>query len=82
LTNENNPIKLNNERRGKTIMNKEKFIKGLKTTGVMAQGIVYFLILAFVVWSVLNLDVMIKTIRFPEAVRELKIDVRVSQLSK
>lgn len=63
-------------------MNKEKIVRGLKTAGVMAQGIIYFLILAFVVWSSLNFDVLIKTVKYPEAIRELKIDVRVSQLSK
>lgn len=63
-------------------MNKEKIVKGLKTAGIMAKGTICFLILAFAVWSFLNFDVLVKTIRFPEAVRELKIDVRVSQLSK
>lgn len=81
LTNRNNLIKLNNRKEEKN-MSKQKIVNGLKTAGIMAKGIICFLILAFAVWSFLNFDVLVKTVKYPEAVRELKIDVRVSQFSK
>ena len=88
MTNANNLIKLNNEKEVNN-MNKEnleKFKKnvsqGIKTTGIMAKGILYFIVIAFAIWSALNFDVLVKAIRYPEAVRELKIEVRVSQLAK
>lgn len=70
-------------------MNKENIEKikknvgqGIKTAGIMAKGIINFTVILFLVWSALNFDVLVKAIRYPEAVRELKIEVRVSQLSK
>lgn len=49
----------------------------IKTISIMAQGVIYFLVALFIIWSALNLDVLTKAIRYPEAVRQLKINVMV-----
>lgn len=45
-------------------------------------GAMGLIIVAFLIWTSLNFDVLVKAIKYPEAVRELKIEVRVAQFSK
>lgn len=70
-------------------MNKENFEKakknvaqGVRSTAKTIMTIINFIVIIYIVWSAVNSDVVIKAIRYPEAVRELKIEVRVSQLAK
>lgn len=57
-------------------------LRAIKTLGVMAKGAFWFIIIAYLVWLVNNFDVQVKTMRYPEAVRELKITVTAEQFSK
>lgn len=45
-------------------------------------GAIGLVVIAFLIWTSLNFDVLVKAIKYPEAVRELKIEVRVAQFSK
>lgn len=53
-----------------------------KVVGIGAIGVLVFLAAVSIVWTVMNFDVVIKSVRFPEAVRQMKVELRVSQLSK
>lgn len=53
-----------------------------KVVGIGAIGVLVFLAAISIVWTVMNFDVVIKSVRFPEAVRQMKVELRVSQLSK
>ena len=61
---------------------KKNIQESVKTAGIMAKGILLFVGVIVLAWTFVNFDILTKTIRYPEAVRELKIDVRVSQFSK
>ena len=45
-------------------------------------GVAVFLAAISIIWTVMNFDVLVKAVRFPEAVRQMKVELRVSQLSK
>lgn len=45
-------------------------------------SILGFIVVAFLIWTMFNFDVLVKAIKYPEAVRELKIEVRVAQFEK
>ena len=54
----------------------------MHTIGIMAKGATYLIIGAYMAWLVANFDVQVKAMKYPEAIRELKIKVTVAQLSK
>lgn len=47
----------------------------LQSIRLMVSGALLFAVCAFVFWSVINFDVLVKAIRYPEAVRELQVEV-------
>lgn len=57
-------------------MNKTQF------TIAAFSGAIGLIVLAFLSWTIFNFDVLAKAIKYPEAVREMKIEVRVAQFSK
>lgn len=49
----------------------------------MLTGAVTFAVCSFVFWSVVNFDVLVKAVRYPEAVRAMQIEVElISPLAK
>ena len=60
----------------------EKVQVTMHTIGIMAKGATYLIIGAYLAWLIVNFDVQIKAMKYPEAIRELKIKVTVAQLSK
>lgn len=60
----------------------EKAQVTMHTIGIMAKGATYMIIGAYVAWLIANFDVQVKAIKYPEAIRELKIKVTVAQFSK
>lgn len=61
-------------------MSKEEIKSTAKTAGLMLTGAVTVLVGAFIMWSIMNFDVLTKAIKYPEAVRQMKIEVRVAQI--
>lgn len=51
----------------------------IRTARTMLAGAITFAIGMAVIWSIANADVLYKTIRYPEAVREIEITVEISQ---
>lgn len=45
-------------------------------------GVAIFIGALSIIWTVINFDVLVKAVRFPEAVRQMKVELRVSQLGK
>jgi hypothetical protein len=60
-------------------MNRENIQKTLETAKLMATGAVILILAAIVFWSAANFDVLIKAVKYPEAIRQMKIEVRVAQ---
>lgn len=57
-------------------MNKRQF------TFAAIVGALGLITISFLIWTMFNFDVLIKAIQYPQAVRDLDIEVRVAQFSK
>lgn len=50
----------------------------VRTALHMAVGAITLLVGAFVFWSIVNADVLMKAMRYPEAVRAMQVEVLIS----
>lgn len=53
--------------------------KSLQTVGTMVMGAALLTILAASIWATVNADVLFKAIRYPEAVREMQVEVLIKK---
>lgn len=51
----------------------------VQTLKHMVAGVLAFLAIIVIFWAAVNLDVLVKVIRYPEAVRAMKINVEIMQ---
>ncbi len=51
----------------------------VQTAKHMVAGVLAFLAIVAIFWSAANLDVLVKAVRYPEAVRAMKINVSIVQ---
>lgn len=61
-------------------MSKEEIKSTARTAGLMIAGAIIVMIGAFITWSIINFDVLTKAVKYPEAVRQMKIEIRVAQI--
>ena len=57
----------------------EKAMNIITTAGIMAKGILWFIVIAYLAWLWNNFDVQLKAMRYPETVRKLQITVSAAQ---
>jgi len=53
--------------------------KALQPVGYMVLGATILAILGFTVWSTINADVLWKAMRYPEAVRQMEVEILVKK---
>jgi len=58
---------------------REKTVKALIVTKYMLQGALGLIAIIAIVWSINNMDVIAKAVKYPEAVREMEITVQVTK---
>jgi len=58
---------------------REKTVKTLIVTKYMLQGALGLIAIIAIVWSINNMDVIAKAVKYPEAVREMEITVQVTK---
>ena len=63
-------------------MNREQLRKHLETAKLMAQGAIVLILAAIIFWSTANFDVLLKAVKYPEAIRQMKIEVKVAQTAQ
>lgn len=51
----------------------------LKTVWQMITGAILLAVISFIAWSVMNSDVLWKAMRYPEAVRQMQIEVIIKK---
>lgn len=50
----------------------------IRTASHMAIGATLLIVGAFIFWSIVNADVLMKAMRYPEAVRAMQVEVLIS----
>lgn len=60
-------------------MTKEKLQNTLEIVRFMATGALALILGIAIYWSIANADVVVKAIKYPEAIRQMKIQVTVAQ---
>ena len=58
---------------------KENAVKNLIIIKHMLQGALALVAIIAIVWSLRNIDVIVKTVKYPEAVREMEVTVKVTK---
>jgi len=53
--------------------------KSLQTVANMAAGAILLTILGATVWATINFDVLAKAVRYPEAVRQMEVEVLIKK---
>ena len=53
--------------------------KSLQTVGTMLMGATLLTILAATIWTTINFDVLAKAVRYPEAVRQMEVEVLIKK---
>lgn len=63
----------------KAIKVREDIKKALTVAKYMLQGALGLIAIIAIVWSINNMDVIAKAVKYPEAVREMEITVQVTK---
>lgn len=53
--------------------------KSLQTVVTMLMGATLLTILAATIWATINFDVLAKAVRYPEAVRQMEVEVLIKK---
>lgn len=60
-------------------IDQEAVKKTLQTLGNMVLGATVLIILGATIWATINIDVLWKAIRYPEAVRQMEVEVLIKK---
>ena len=66
-------------REAKNNMHNLNFNTKVQTAKHMVAGILVFLAIIAIFWSTANFDLIVKVVRYPEAVRAMKINIDIVQ---
>lgn len=67
---------MNNARLGQLAISSKK---ALQPAPYILLGIAMTIIVGFTVWATINFDVLWKAMRFPEAVRQMQVEVQIKK---
>lgn len=59
--------------------NRAKAVAVAKVVWQMITGAILLAVISFIAWSVMNSDVLWKAMRYPEAVRQMQIEVIIKK---
>lgn len=59
-------------------MNRQKLQTFIDTAKLMAIGAITIILAISIFWSIANIDVLVKAVKYPEVIRQMKVQVTVA----